>query len=90
MIFIFESLVIDVKPANVDWSPEDSVRFKDLIEGKDFVSTIKYIKKDGEELVLSLALIDVSKDYNIDIDEILIKEGRAKRTESFLNSSLTK
>lgn len=80
----------DVKPANVDWSPEDSVRFKDLIEGKDFVSTIKYIKKDGEELVLSLALIDVSKDYNIDIDEILIKEGRAKRTESFLNSSLTK
>ncbi|XP_043469098.1 tudor domain-containing protein 7B [Leptopilina heterotoma] len=87
----------DVKPANVDWSPEDSVRFKDLIEGKDFVSTIKNIKKDGEELVLSLALIDVSKEYNVNIDEILIKEGRAKSvlfsrssSESFLNSSLTK
>lgn len=75
-----------MKPINVDWAAEDCVRFKELIEGKDFVATVKNIIKDGDEIVLSLALTDVSNEYNIEIDQVFIQEGRAQRTESYLNS----
>lgn len=69
-----------VLAANLDWRPEDSYRFKELVEYRELVSIITNVEqeKDTEEFVLSLRLVDTS-DPRLDvyIDEILVNEKRA-------------
>ncbi|XP_068230031.1 tudor domain-containing protein 7B isoform X2 [Palaemon carinicauda] len=73
-----------VAAANLDWRPEDSYRFKELVEYCELVSIITNIEQDKEtlEYILSLRLVDTS-DPKLDvyIDEILIAEKRAIKSE---------
>lgn len=69
--------------ANVDWSPEDTRRFQDLVEYRAFVSVLKDIEKENDEsMVLSLNLIDTSdKNLDVYIHQILLDERRAVKKE---------
>ncbi|XP_078039259.1 tudor domain-containing protein 7A-like [Augochlora pura] len=69
-----------IRPINVDWSVEDSLRFQELVVEKNFVSVVVESKADGlspADTVLGLKLINVSTDKDIHIDQLLVNEGRA-------------
>ncbi|XP_071520267.1 tudor domain-containing protein 7B-like isoform X2 [Panulirus ornatus] len=65
--------------ANKDWSPEDSCRFQELVEYREFVSVVMDVEKENEySVTLSLQLIDTTDPkLDIYIDQILVDEGRA-------------
>lgn len=69
-----------VAAANLDWRPEDSYRFKELVQYRELVSIITNIEQDKEtsEYILSLRLVDTSDpQLDVYIDEILVSEKRA-------------
>ncbi|XP_033350171.1 tudor domain-containing protein 7-like [Bombus vosnesenskii] len=69
-----------IRPINVDWSVEDSLRFQELVVDKNFVSIVYESKSDGfspADTILGLKLIDVNTAEDIYIDQLLIEEGRA-------------
>ncbi|CAK9801891.1 Tudor domain-containing protein 7 [Anthophora quadrimaculata] len=69
-----------IRPINVDWSVEDSLRFQELVVEKNFVSIVVESKPDGlspANTVLGLKLIDVNTPEDIYIDRLLVDEGRA-------------
>lgn len=68
-----------IVPVNVDWSIEDSRRFQDLVELREFVSLVMEVEEDSEScVVLSLQLINTTDEkLDIYIDQILLDEGRA-------------
>nr|XP_033339584.1 tudor domain-containing protein 7-like [Megalopta genalis]XP_033339585.1 tudor domain-containing protein 7-like [Megalopta genalis] len=69
-----------IRPVNVDWSVEDSLRFQELVVEKNFVSIVVESKADGlspADTVLGLKLINVSTEEDIYIDQLLVNEGRA-------------
>ncbi|XP_066990756.1 tudor domain-containing protein 7B isoform X4 [Macrobrachium rosenbergii] len=69
-----------VAAANLDWRPEDSYRFKELVQYCELVSIITNIEQDKEtsEYILSLRLVDTSDpQLDVYIDEILVSEKRA-------------
>ncbi|KAK7073734.1 hypothetical protein SK128_010607 [Halocaridina rubra] len=73
-----------VVAANLDWSPEDSYRFKELVEYRELVSVVTSIERetDTDELVLYLRLVDTSyPKVDVYIDNILIQENRARKLE---------
>ncbi|KAG9430713.1 tudor domain-containing protein 7 isoform X1 [Apis mellifera carnica] len=69
-----------IRPINVDWSVEDSLRFQELVVDKNFVSIVVESKPDGlspADTILGLKLIDVNTAEDIYIDRLLVEEGRA-------------
>ncbi|XP_012148923.1 tudor domain-containing protein 7 tapas isoform X2 [Megachile rotundata] len=69
-----------IRPVDVDWSVEDSLRFQELVVEKNFVSVVIESKPDGlfpADTVLGLKLIDVNTTEDIYIDQLLVNEGRA-------------
>ncbi|KAK1132304.1 hypothetical protein K0M31_016420 [Melipona bicolor] len=72
--------LVGIRPINVDWSVEDSLRFQELVVDKNFVSIVVESKPDGfspADTVLGLKLIDVNTAEDIYIDRLLVEEGRA-------------
>lgn len=63
----------------MDWTPEDSCRFQELVEYREFVSVVMDIEKENDySVTLSLQLIDTTDPkLDIYIDQILVDEGRA-------------
>ncbi|XP_076752241.1 tudor domain-containing protein 7 tapas isoform X1 [Xylocopa sonorina] len=73
-----------IRPINVDWSVEDSLRFQELVVEKGFVSIVVESKPDGlspADTVLGLKLIDVDTNEDIYIDQLFVQEGRAMVVE---------
>ncbi|XP_031830738.1 tudor domain-containing protein 7 tapas [Nomia melanderi] len=69
-----------IRPINVDWSVEDSLRFQELVVERNFVSIVVESKPDGltpADTILGLKLINVSTDDDVHIDHVLVEEGRA-------------
>ncbi|XP_029040468.2 tudor domain-containing protein 7 [Osmia bicornis bicornis] len=69
-----------IRPIDVDWSVEDSLRFQELVVEKNFVSVVVESKPDvlsPADTVLGLKLIDVNTTEDIYIDQLLVREGRA-------------
>lgn len=66
---------------------EDSLRFKDLVLNKNFVSVVVESSSDhyspANGVVLGLQLIDVNTPEDIYIDRLLVEEKRAKYTEGY-------
>ncbi|KZC05161.1 Tudor domain-containing protein 7 [Dufourea novaeangliae] len=73
-----------IRPINVDWSVEDSLRFQELVVEKNFVSIVVESKHGGlspADTILGLKLIDVNTAEDIYIDRLLVEEGRATRMD---------
>ncbi|XP_020295930.1 tudor domain-containing protein 7 isoform X2 [Pseudomyrmex gracilis] len=79
--------LVGIEPINSDWSVEDSLRFKDLVLNKNFVSVVVESSSDhyspANGVVLGLQLIDVNTPEDIYIDRLLVEEKRAKYTEGY-------
>ena len=73
--------ILGVLPKNGDWTPEDSLRFQNLVQDKEFVSVVKKVipnQGDDKMLFLELSLVDTTdKNLDVHINEVLIKENRA-------------
>ncbi|XP_017883232.1 tudor domain-containing protein 7B-like [Ceratina calcarata] len=67
-----------IRPINGDWTPDDILRFKDLVAGRNFGSVI-VSRPDviSNDTILGLQLIDANKRSGSRIDKILVDEGRA-------------
>ncbi|GAB0093586.1 hypothetical protein DMENIID0001_087460 [Sergentomyia squamirostris] len=69
-----------IKPANIDWTTDDILRFRELtsIAEKKFYSIVKNIQvnPDGGK-ILELTLIDKSSTRDAIINDLLLKENRA-------------
>ena len=50
----------DVKPAQGDWKPEDTVWFNGRVADKQFVSVVKAVEGTAEEPLVVLSLVDTS------------------------------
>lgn len=76
--------LVGIRPVNIDWSVEDSIRFRELVYKKNFVSLV--IESDHDDLnpsdtILGLKLIDVETKDDIYIANLLVEEGRAVNTD---------
>ncbi|XP_076069897.1 tudor domain-containing protein 7-like isoform X2 [Oratosquilla oratoria] len=73
-----------IRPKHGDWIPEDTCRFRELVENKEFVSVILETAPDvisSTSTGLTLRLVDTSDpEVDVHIDDILVQEGRALRT----------
>ncbi|XP_045124704.1 tudor domain-containing protein 7-like isoform X2 [Portunus trituberculatus] len=68
-----------IEAANKDWSPEDTCRFRELVDHKNLVSMVKRKNVINTNILyLSLLLIDTSdKTVDTNIKDILVAEQRA-------------
>lgn len=88
-------LLAGICPINGDWMPEDTCRFRDLVQDREFVSyvmgvsldptleqpTQKQAGKASANTRLLLKLVDTSqKDKDLYIDELMVSESRAQLT----------
>ncbi|XP_043287366.1 tudor domain-containing protein 7 isoform X2 [Venturia canescens] len=72
--------LVGIKPKRIDWSPEDCVRFQNLVVERALVSVVQEVDADRHlprDTVLGLSLIDVSTAEDVYIGDVLVKEGRA-------------
>lgn len=67
-----------IQPKNSVWNIEDCARFQERAVGKQFAAKVKAIRKDSNhQYILEIILIDVSKSFDININDELVKEQRA-------------
>lgn len=69
-----------IKPINSDWEIDFSLKFNQKVSGKRFQAVVgKILDKDNvdDNAILEIRLIDVSKEYDECINDILVKNGRA-------------
>jgi len=67
----------DVKPAQGDWKPEDTVWFNGRVADKQFVSVVKAVEGTAEEPLVVLSLVDTSHpSEDRFISQELIQDGR--------------
>lgn len=71
--------IAGAKPVNKDWSFEDIVYFKELVNDKNLISIIKNICLDkiSGDAILTLQLIDTSTSIDVYIDKKMIAEHHA-------------
>jgi hypothetical protein len=68
----------NIRPAEVDWRPEDTVWFSNRVADKPFVSLIKKAGLGPNEVELELVLVDTSlPDQDRYIEQELLEAGRA-------------
>ncbi|XP_055593451.1 tudor domain-containing protein 7 isoform X2 [Uranotaenia lowii] len=68
-----------VQPVAGDWDTPDALRFKELTEGKKFVSFVRSVQVDEfnpNDDIVDLTLIDVSTENDIYIHQIMVDEKR--------------
>lgn len=69
-----------IKPKQLKWTVEDCQKFKELVEGKNFVSVLSEVENDElyeYDIVLKLYLIDTSTEDDVHISNELVKQGIA-------------
>lgn len=75
-IFQYQKLA-DVAAPNGDWSVEASIKFKEMVESKAFVSVVNGIEGSGTQIVLQLQLIDTTGTDDLDVGEMLVDKNMA-------------
>lgn len=71
-----------IKPIHNDWEMEDIIEFDLLVSRKKFQAIVRKIEMDETNpdvnAELQIELIDVSKDDDVYINDVLLRSNRAK------------
>ncbi|GAB6028423.1 hypothetical protein CHUAL_002583 [Chamberlinius hualienensis] len=78
---ILQGKLAGIRPINKDWHTEDCIRFRELVEEKQFVAILTRIEENEEdgELCFEMKLVNTRGNSDIYIDKLLIEENRAYR-----------